>query len=332
MSTLMETWRDEYFQKRGKTYKNHVNKFVNFLVYLNKANEPISINLSDVDECVGYYHQKRQIKTRSTMESHLQSIKHFYDYLLETNKTNDIFTQMRYDQFKSDIAKKYHLGEKNKRGYFEADTIKKILCYLDNYFSSTDYFKIDHDAKKKQYIYTTTINLFIKLTLIAPAKRQKICDLRLCDFEEDYHYLRINSIRINIPNSLRRDIKTALSLREIIDQAFPKNDSFLFKYVAGENFIPENLNGWFCEFLKENEIIPISNNRKSYPVEKIMEAAIYNMVTKLTNPAFISKINGVKIASIEEKYYSGQEILNYRIEINEAVNWEIAKSDYYSFI
>lgn len=40
------------------------------------------------------------------MESHLESVKRFYDYLSETGKATDIFSDYTYSKFKDDIVEK----------------------------------------------------------------------------------------------------------------------------------------------------------------------------------------------------------------------------------
>ncbi len=45
------------------------------------------------------------------MESQLESVKSFYDYLSETGKTTDIFSDYNYSKFKDDIVDKYSLLE-----------------------------------------------------------------------------------------------------------------------------------------------------------------------------------------------------------------------------
>ena len=331
--TLMETWRDEYFKERGTTYQNHVNKFIVYLLHIKKADTPNKITLDDVDECVGYYAKLGKINACSSMESHLESVKSFYDYLLAKGKTGDIFAQMFYDDFKKNIVEKYQLDEKVERERFEFDIIKDMLTILDDYLECNNYFELEGVKPKDKYIRQTTLRLFIKLTLVAPTKRKNICALKFSDFSENFRTLMINAVKVNIPNGLHRDIIKAIKLKKSIDGRGLVANELMFKYIAGENFKNEQLNQWFCSFLKEYEILEIPNEKDSFSVEAIMNTAVFDMVTRLANPAFISKINGVKIASIEEKYYSGNGgVMKQEITIDDAINWEISKSGYYSYI
>ncbi len=63
-----------------------------------------------------------------------------------------------------------------------------------------------------------------------------------------------------------------------------------------------------------------------------MKSAIKFMVERMANPAIISKISGIKIASLESTYYSDIDKFQYTETIDEAINREIAKNDYYNYI
>ena len=107
----------------------------------------------------------------------------------------------------------------------------------------------------------------------------------------------------------------------------------LFEYIYGDDFKKESINSWFYSFVKEYEIFDLEDNMKTYPVEPIMIAAIQAMVSRMANPALIAKISGVKIGSIETKYYNNREfIIKYEETVDQAINWEITKNEYYTYI
>ena len=335
MGTEMEKWRDDYYKNMGTTYKNHVNKFVDYLRLISKADTPNKVTLDDVRNCVGHYVKFGALRAVGTMELHLESLKSFYDYLLQTGKSGDIFSQMNYEQFKNDLATQFQLIEKIGREAFSVETIKDILSKLDDYLE-VDYFKLNGNQIQKRYINRTALRLFIKLTLIAPAKRQVICNLRYSDFGENLRSVLVNAIELAIPNSLRRDLKNAIELINIIGNGNIEADGKIFKYIIGSNFSEEDLNRWFCSFIKDEHIIGINkigDGKETYPIEPIMKTAISNMVKGKANLAYISKVCGIKIGSLEEAYR--EEI--FRIDqrqptVNEAIDWEIRRSMYYSYI
>ena len=86
MKSIMEQFRDDYYNSFGKKYENHVNKFIEYLRNIGKLNTPTTIDLNDVKNCVKHYSDVGKINYRASMESHLESIKSFYDYLRENGK------------------------------------------------------------------------------------------------------------------------------------------------------------------------------------------------------------------------------------------------------
>lgn len=335
MSTEMEKWRDLYFKDKGDKYKNHVNKFINYLKHADKLDTPNNIAMDDVRDCVGYYVKLGAILKVSSMELHLESLKNFYDYLLNTGKARDIFSQMNYEEYKNNLAETFQLSEKISRDTFSVETMQDILSKLDKYLEN-EYSTIKGVQLKNRYICIVGLNLFIKLTLIAPAKRQVIGKLKYSDFDEDLRKVTVNDVEVSIPNSLRRDLKNALKLAEIIRNKSISEEEQIFKYIIDDNFTEEEVNRWFCTFIKDQKIVGIGKLDKktsTYAIEPVMKTAISNLVKGMANLAYVSKITGTKIATLEETYYKELFELNLRQpSIGESIDWEIRKSGYYSYI
>ncbi len=335
MSTEMEKWRDSYFKDIGEKYKNHVNKFINYLKYAEKLDTPNNITIDDVRNCVGYYVKFGSILKVSSMELHLESLKSFYDYLLNTGKSRDIFSQMNYEEYKNSLAETFQLSEKVSRDTFSIETMQDILSKLDEYLEE-DYSTIKGVQLRNRYICIVGLNLFIKLTLIAPAKRQVIGKIKYSDFDEDLRKVTVNEVEVSIPNALRRDLKKALKLGEILKNKPINEEEQIFKYIMDDNFTEEDVNRWFCTFIKDQKIIgidEIDKKTKTYAIEPVMKTAISNLVKGMAKLAYVSKITGTKIATLEETYYKELFELNLRQpSIGESIDWEIRKSGYYSYI
>ena len=330
MKTIMEQFRDDYYSSFGKKYENHVNKFIGYLQRIDKLDAPTKIDLSDVRDCVKYYSEIGKINYRASMESHLESIKSFYDFLSENGKARDIFTQINYENFKNEIFDYCDLEEGSERKIFSIDTIKEILAKLDS-----DLEKDSSQLKKREtdrYCQRQVLRLFIKLTLIAPAKKSVICNLKFSDFSEDYRMVIVNKTSIRIPNGLRNNILDAINLSKEICNNKPKEDDRILHYVYKGNFMNSALNPWFCTFLKEYNILDIEKSKESYELEPIMKSAIKFMVDRMTNPVVISKISGIKIATLESTYYADIDGFHYSETIDDAINTEIAKNGYYNYI
>jgi len=330
--SIMGRYRDEYLTNFGNKYQNHVNKFIEYLRIEGKLDTPTMINLVDVDKCIGMYSKSGKINYRATMASHLESVKSFYAYLNQNGKANDIFTQFNYEEFKNELFTKYLLSEGKEREIFSSEIIEEILTKLEDLLKS-DYNNMDNDAKMKKYNQRMVLRIYIKLVLIAPAKKKTICNIKLKDFDKDFRNVVINKVLIQIPNSLRRDIFHAIKFVEETRKTTIKEDTKILQYLCDNKTLKENMNYWFCTFLKDTEIIDIEESKTTYSLEPLMKTVISNMVSRMANPAIISKISGITIASLEKTYYSSDKmVMEYRKTIDQAVNWEISKCDYYNYI
>ena len=78
---VMVKYRDQFYHEcsdiveRSHVYRNHINKFIEYLSQpeVNLVDSPTMIDKHTVEDCIGYYHEKGEINTRATMESHLES-------------------------------------------------------------------------------------------------------------------------------------------------------------------------------------------------------------------------------------------------------------------
>lgn len=331
MKSIMEQFKDDYYSVFGEKYENHVNKFIEYLRRIDKLNSPAKIDLSDVKNCVKHYSEMGKINYRASMESHLESIKSFYDYLRENGKAKDIFTQINYENYKNEIFDYCDLEEGSERKIFSTDTIKEILAKLDSDLERNS-GQLIKKRETERYNQRHVLRLFIKLTLIAPAKKSVICNLKFSDFSEDYRTFTINNTTIRIPNGLRSNLLAAINLVQKICKNKPQKNDKVLHYVYKGNFTNTALNYWFCMFLKEYCILDINKSKDSYELEPIMKSAIKLMVERMVNPAVISKISGIKIATLESTYYANIDKFQYTETIDDAINWEISKNDYYNYI
>ncbi|MDE6845419.1 MAG: hypothetical protein K2J99_06585, partial [Lachnospiraceae bacterium] len=218
---VIEKFKNEFFEEhknllsKNHVYRNHINKFVRYLNLpdVQLSNAPAKININIVEECIRYYHNEGELNSRSTIESHLESVKSFYDYLSETGKTTDIFSDYNYSKFKDEIVEKYSLLEPVERGSYKCEDIKTILIELDK---AIDNFQNETAGirEEERYLQRIILRLFIKMTLIAPAKRSVITSIKKSDITKDYKKLIINGIDVNIPCGLSRDLCAALKYAE----------------------------------------------------------------------------------------------------------------------
>lgn len=213
-SGVMESWKNEFLEF-DDTYINHVSKFVDYLSMIGKANQPNNIVIEDVINCVGHYNSIGKINTRTSMVNHLEGIKSFFKFLVSKHYTNDIFNNMvSYQDFKDSLTLKFQLVQVTERGLWSDVELIQIIESLDNYFERNDLSKLSKTNEIKKFYKFLVLRIFIKLTLIAPAKKSVIYSLKINDFSSDYRSVIINSVNIKIPNGLKRDLQYSIECVE----------------------------------------------------------------------------------------------------------------------
>ncbi|RKI77933.1 hypothetical protein D7V83_17820 [bacterium 0.1xD8-71] len=334
----MERYRDMYFEdcvellKNKHSYRKHVDKFIDYLKKAGLENRPRVIDKKVVEDCIGYYRLERgELNTRSTMEAHLEALKSFYDYLSRTDKLPDIFTDYDYKEYKEEIVKKYELSEPVERGSFKCEEIIEILAAMEKLMEQSleEGFGL---RDEERYLQRIIMRLFIKITLIAPAKRNIIGQIKMNDFEGNFKILNINKIKINIPCGLSRDIIQAIQYAECKNgkRAGKTDKIFEFIYRHKGKFTDESLNTWFLNLLQDIGYIE-KTKRRTYPVEPIRNGAISIMVNNMVNPLLISKITGIGFSRLETQYY-GTMKSEYKDYLDKNINKAIAQNEYYSYI
>lgn len=328
--SLIEQWAKEYLEI-DNSYENHINKFVNYIKEINKADKPTKIDLNDVEQCIGFYKNLGQINTVSSMENHLESIKSFYKFLVSKSWATDIFGALwDYQGYKNHLTKEFDLKETKERDYFDKDIIKRIVSCLDDYFETRELSELE-GQKRKRYMSYLVLRLFVKITLIAPAKRAIICNTVRGDFSKNFRTVKINNVNINVPNGLRRDILSSISLAEELKNVKITEKDKILNFVDEGSFKPENLNAWLCTLLKEFGILNLPESKTTYPVETLRNSVIVELILKNFDLALISKISGIGISSLENSWY--YKVKSYEEDqIDKLINQGIAGIPYYSYI
>lgn len=313
MSRELIEYKNEFLSLQGNlTYANHCNKFFDFLTIVDKVERPDTIDMKDVAASVEYYSSLGKINTTSTMNIHLESIKAFYSYLQAKEYRQNIFKGLRdYDMFKRELAEKYRISDSMEREYLPIQTVIELLKYFDEFVTYNDNRMM-------------MISLFMKLTLIAPAKRKVIANIKFSDFKDDYRNLIVNDVKIRVPNSLRKELKGYIEHRGSVQG----ENSLVFAHFYDYNFKDEVFNAMLATAL--NAIgFDIPEEKTSYPVESIMNSAIYSLLSRNTNPILIAKLNGVSVQTIGKKAAQyGFPIENF----DELINTALMNNDYYTYI
>ncbi|OMD48475.1 hypothetical protein BSK61_24465 [Paenibacillus odorifer] len=326
----MESWKNEFLEV-DDTYINHVSKFVDYLNVIGKANQPNNITIEDVINCVGHYNSMSKINTRTSMVNHLEGIKSFFKFLVSKHYTNDIFNNMvSYQDFKDNLSLKFNLVPVRERGVWSEVELVQIIESLDNYFERNDLSILTKTNDIKKFYKFLVLRIFIKLTLIAPAKKSVIYSIKINDFSSDYRSVIINSVNIKIPNGLKRDLQFSIKcVKKNLNKTFDTSTGLL-AFLYPNLFPVERLNEYFCLFLKAHpEIVDVAPDTDTFELEGIMNSALLGLVRNNVNPALISKISGVKISSLEKKFYTNGFHIN---NADELINDEISRNSYYHYI
>ncbi|BEP27827.1 type 1 periplasmic-binding domain-containing protein [Helicovermis profundi] len=313
-TSLLETWIKDFTKgQKYPTYTNHCEKFLYYIKTLGKENRPNEIDKNDIIGSVVFYNNLGKINTTNTMAIHLEAIKAFYDKIHREGKTDNIFNDIAgYELFKDEISEKLNLNNSTEREYLPEHIIIKLLEYFEKNYNSND-------------IDLHMIKLYTKITLLAPAKRKVIAELKFADFDNDFRSVTINEVKILISNSLRRDILSALKLSE---KKYLDSTRF-FEHIYDRKYNHNVFNKPLYKVLKEIEYDISEKKSKTFSVEKLMNTAIVTMIINNTNPILIAKINDSTLGTIEEKIKKyGIEVGNYSHLINEST----AQAYYYKYI
>jgi len=326
MSTI-RSWYNESKEDLLK-YDNHIEKFIKYVEMIGKSNTPIVINKDDVVDSIGFYNDRGKINTIKSMVNHIEAIKALYKQLVKKKYAEDIFSSIYdYKGWKDFISEKYKINESEEREWFSNDIIIDILTYFEKCKEKNDYKSMPKGREKDRYIKNVLLEIFIKLMLIGPAKRNVIFNLTIDDFICDYRQVKINGIKLAITNSLRRDIKFAFD----ITKGEIKKDGYMlnfFEQLYGKKLNPEKFNEWFCYVLRQIEF-DLPPEKKTYSLEVIANTTIFNMVKNLANPLVIAKISGISLARLEDKFYQIEKDIK---SIDLKTNIEISKIPYYQYI
>ena len=338
---IMTLYRDDYFDKstdlknNNNDYCKYITKFIDYLCLpeVSLSDTPTRISVDEVEACIKYYYRKGEFNSRLLVETFLEAVKSFYDYLGNAGKTINIFSELNYSKFKYEIIEKYNLLESTEMGKYNCEDIKNFLFNLDKEIDSFQNEFIELEDEK--HLQKIILRLFIKINLIAPAKKSVIIDIKKSDIREEFKKLYINGVEINITCGLSRDLRDAIKYVESKYGDTIKESDNLFEYLYRHNgeFQLENLDIWFFNATQKFGLMEDERRgKKTLSVEPIRNMVIQMMADNMINPLFISKITGITVSMIEKSYYSKDLKVKYENDINKCINKSVAQNDYYCYI
>lgn len=333
----IELWAKEFFAQNNNNYKKQVTSFIKFLKtpQSNKISQAALLTEADIDQFIGC---SPQINSIDTMASYLEGLKSFDDFLLSKgyNIKYIIPRGEQYADFKKRLAEKYCFKERVERDYLPSKDIQRILNSLDEYFMKTQYVALNKEGKER-FIYWLCLRVYIKLSLLAPAKKSKLLELTFNNFDSQFRTVTINDIVIKIPNGLRYNILQSLDIIAKESGVMWKLEDCFFEYFTTavklkKGLIGTALNTKFCKYLKDYKLLDIDDEKTSFSLEILSNSTIYQMIQNGTNPYYISQITGISIGQLASKYYSRIKEISNKISAETEINKSIAGCDYYQYL
>lgn len=241
-------------------------RFVFYLVENNFADAPSEINKEHLEGSVEYWVNEGNIRYYNSLSNHLESIKAFYNFLIWKGKVREnIVPAVNYAEYKRYLADKFKLKDGAEREWLENEDIKNILDKLDAYFEITDYYSLKKQESDR-YVYRMALRIYLKICLIAPAKKNVLYNLKLKDFQNEFRSVNVNGINILIPNGLRYNIIHTLKFIKETFQCIPDKNDYIFPFINERAGTRDSqgkgtkLNSCLAYFLKEYDFLDISTN------------------------------------------------------------------------
>lgn len=305
-------YREDYILENNVDYlyKMYSLKFVEYIERIGLEDKIVSISSQQLKESVTFYSKEGLIQSVSTMDTYLYAIKNFFTYLFKIGRAENIFNHISdYDEFRQEIILGNNLKETINREYIDSEYVNVLLDYFNN---------------KDLDVIMRMMGFFFKITLLAPAKRNVIANLRISDFAVNFSSVKVNDIIIKLPRALSNDITEEIQkLNQKVGQ-----DALFFRLFYGSKYNDGVFNRPFCKALKDVGY-NVPEEKKTYPVEIIRNTGIVNMIINGTNMYLISKISGITLVSLDLL------IKNYSLELaqidnaEEKINQELYKLYYY---
>lgn len=316
MMSYLRMYRDKFVESNDLEYiyMNQSLKFVDYMEQIGLGDKIVEIGSQQLKDSVSFYHGKSLIQTVNTMNNHLNAIKKFFVYLYKEGIADNIFNKIAdYDAFRDEIITENNLKPSSNRGYIDADQIKELLDYFNSY--------------PKKYSNMTMIGFFLKITLLVPAKRKVIANLKVKDFSDDFELLYHNGIKIKLPRALSQDIKRELEKisREICEE------NLFFELFCSCKYSENVFNTPFYYALRETGY-DVPEDKDTFSVECIRNTGIVNLAVNGVNPYLIARLTGLSLGSLDVLLRRFEINIDEQSNIGEMINREISKFQFYQDI
>jgi hypothetical protein len=238
---------------------------------------------------------------------------------VKKNRGNLVGDIINYDEFKNNIIEELDLSDIEIRECLPMETVIELLKYFE-----------DENKNKRKRKNDILLNLFVRLTLIAPTLKTTILSLKFSDFDNDFRFVKVNDVNVKLTSSLAIDIKKALENQYNKTNKMYEKDDKMFSYLRdGKNAEQTPTNTSMYIALREIGY-DVPKNTDSYQVDCIRNTGIMELIKNNTNPLLIAKVSGLTLSTLEEKIKQFSKEFN--MDYDRLINNSICKAEYYQYI
>lgn len=308
----LEEYKNKFINDKegNKHYEKNIDDFIEYIDTASvKSIDEISFD--DFLNSISILNDKRIINRENTSHRYFEAIKSFYKFLKVKGYVEDIFERATHQNNYNEFIEKINFEDPKNNSKLGISHVKKILFFLDDYFFRfNDYNRLKNEKKKAEmnkYIKYMKLKLFIKLTLLAPFKKGVLSNIKVSDFLEGKRILKINKVKLELPNGLYHDLKNYRLFVEkhiIYNTDFSKQETEIYKnYIFGD---PNDFYSKINDYL-EQLVTDINKNSEKKKIpnlnpESLRQSAIYNMIDSNINVKLISTLSGTTISTLSLYY------------------------------
>lgn len=283
----MNKYKDE------NQYMNETNVFRKFIQENSLQNRVFKLSTDDIDNYFLYCKVNKKLNSKSTLNSHLAALKKIFDYL--NKKDYDFNSQLGYissEYFLNKIQDKINIPKSKE--LLSIQLLYEIMEKLDSEIG-----KIQALSEEK-HVKFIVVGLYLKLNLLLPLKVSEMLDLRFSNFNENFHFVEVNNIKIKIPKSFRQQIYSAIQL---VQKKHTSSERF-FDYFSSTQLNTSLISRWFYFVLKSLRFYELISHAKkdSFPVERIKKSAINELINSKVSLFYLSSLTKLKIEALITNY------------------------------
>lgn len=331
----------EIFEEEMRVLLNSSNKYANtiqyehevdvFKEYLGKYELKENVFILTNEQLYNYFVYCKEeisvIDSVSTARVYLSALKAIFKHLY-TKKRIDahLLGYISNDDFWDKISES--LESKKSKEIFSQEELKEILIALDKGIYDNSYGELNNTTEKDRYIKSIVVNLIVKISLLIPVKITKLLEIKFSHFDDEFRSIEYNEFKINMPNSVHKDILFAIKDIKRHFGYVHNRDELFFMFLAQpiqDKLVQSDVSLWMSSVFK-NLGIKSEKNSNSYPVEKFKKTAIWVLANGGVDVKALSELTGLSIGNITK------EIVLDKNNASQKLNSSYSSVYYYNYL